>query len=86
MSDTEREDSWASESDLPADQRMEDAVGSAGSVLETSYPDAESNPADRAHGVGSGMPPGATGLGETTGEGADVNADEADRGSAGRRE
>ncbi|GIH76378.1 hypothetical protein [Planobispora longispora] len=82
MSDTERDDSWASDPGTPADQRMEDTVGSAGSPLETSYPDAETNPADRAHGTGSAMPPGAAGLGETTGEGADVKADGADGGSA----
>ncbi|GAA3440947.1 hypothetical protein [Planomonospora venezuelensis] len=40
MSDTERDDSWVPDPDAPADQRMEDTVGSAGSPLETSYPDA----------------------------------------------
>ncbi|GIH95567.1 hypothetical protein ACFFMN_06775 [Planobispora siamensis] len=71
MNDTERDESWVPDSGGPADQRMEDAVGSAGSMTETSYPDEPQNPADRASGIGSAMPAESSGLGETTGRGAE---------------
>ncbi|WP_327584647.1 hypothetical protein OHA25_54285 [Nonomuraea sp. NBC_00507] len=36
-------------------------------------PDAAHNPAEQASGIGSAMSPGSSGLGETTGKGAETD-------------
>ncbi|GII03410.1 hypothetical protein [Planobispora takensis] len=80
MNDTERDESWVADSDTSTDRRMEDTVGTAGSMTETSYPDEPQNPADRASGVGSAMPAESSGLGEETGRGAEGRVEGAPEG------